>query len=66
MEIREVEPLSKQLRLFKKLLERSGAPWEVYKHRYRLKPCEERRRKLGNAKINARKAAYRKRRQLGI
>jgi len=66
MEIREDEPLSKQLRQFKRLLERAGVPHQLYRHRYRLKPCEERRRKRGNAKLSACRAEYRKRIELGL
>jgi ribosomal protein S21 len=61
----EGELLGRALRRHKKLLVQHGILYAYYRHRHRLKPCEERRRKRGNAKINAYRAEHR-RRELGL
>jgi len=64
--IEECEHLSKALRRLKKLLSQEGIRYAEYRHQHRLKPCEERRRRRGNAKIKACRAAYLRRRELGL
>jgi ribosomal protein S21 len=65
IEVGEGQPLGKVLREFKRMLEREGFRYQWYKHQYRLKPCEERRRERGNKKLHARRAALLKRLELG-
>jgi ribosomal protein S21 len=64
--VREGELLGQALRRHKKLVWQNGIMYAYYRHRYRLKPCEERRRKRGNAKLNAIRAERRRRRELGL
>ena len=66
IEVGEGEPIGKALRRFKQLVERAGIRYQWGRHRFRLKPCEERRHKRGNKKIRACQAARRKRRELGL
>jgi small subunit ribosomal protein S21 len=44
MRVHDREPIGAALRRFKKLLERSGLTKELRKRKYRVKPCEARRR----------------------
>jgi ribosomal protein S21 len=66
IEVRDGETIGKALRRLKKLVSNAGITWELHRHKYRLKPCEERRRKRGIAKVRACIAARNIRWKLGI
>jgi small subunit ribosomal protein S21 len=66
VEVRKDETIGSALRRFKRLVDKAGIEWALYQHYYYRKPCEERRRKRGNAKRTACREGFRRRIVLGI
>ena len=66
IEVGEGESIGKALRRFKLLCDRAGIRYQLNKHEYRRKPCEERERRRYKAWAKMCRVSYLKRRELGL